>query len=192
MIGEPVHLIGHSIGGFHALHGALLTPQVLRLVLYEPPLGGSELDRAEVIGRIESLIAAGDRDGAAVIFGHEVVGVPMAEIEQQRASPSWAARLAGIHAVPPGMRAFSRFQFEADRLRTLAVPTLLLVGSESTPYHKATTRTVADALPNTRIVVLPGQQHNANVTAPDLLTAEILRFLTAPDPVPERTSSAAG
>lgn len=179
MVGEPTHLVGHSIGGTWALHGALLTPNVSRLVLYEPPLGGPEAARGDVIDRIEALVMAGDRDGAAVVFVTEQVGVPLAEVEKHRASPAWPGRLAGVHALPPGLRAFNRFRFDADRLRALDVPTLLLVGGDSTPYSKGTTATVAAALPNAQVAVLPGQQHNANITAPALLAAEILRFLTA-------------
>lgn len=179
MVGEPAHLIGHSIGATWALHGALLTPNVSRLVLYEPPLGGPEHARGDLIDRIEALIMAGDRDAAAVAFLTEQVGVPLAEVEKHRASPSWPGRLAGVHALPPGLRAFNRFQFDADRLHALNVPTLLLVGGDSIPYPKETTATVAAALPNAQVVVLPGQRHSANITAPELLAAEIRRFLTA-------------
>ena len=179
MVGEPAHLVGHSIGGTWALHGALLTPNVSRLVLYEPPLGGPEVFRPDLIDRIEALVMAGDRDGAAVVFLHEAVGVPWVAVERQRASPAWPGRLAGVHAIPPGMRAFDRFRFDADRLRVLDVPTLLLVGGDSTPYHKETTATVAAALPNAQVVVLPEQQHDAHFTAPELLATEIRRFLTA-------------
>jgi pimeloyl-ACP methyl ester carboxylesterase len=88
--------------------------------------------------------------------------------------------VAGVHAVPTGLRAFGRFHFDPDRLRRLDVPTLLLVGSDTTTYHKETVATVGQALPDARVVVLAGQRHNANITAPDLLATEILRFLTAP------------
>ncbi len=185
MVGEPVHLVGHSIGALYALHGALQTPNVRRIVLYEPPLGGPATATAEVIARIEALVAAGDRDSAAVVFVREVVGLAWAEVEVQRVSPAWLARLDGIHSVPPGLRAFVRFRFEADRLRALVAPTLLLVGSNSTRYHKRTTATIAAACPNSHVVVLPGQHHNANVTAPALLAAEILRFLGAEQTLPE-------
>jgi hypothetical protein len=42
---------------------------------------------------------------------------------------------------------------------------------------------VAGVLPNAQVAVLPGQQHNANVTAPELLATEILNFLTAETPI---------
>jgi len=190
MIGEQAHLVGHSIGALCALHAALLTPRVRRLVLYEPPLGGPEVAPTELIDRIEALVAAGDRDEAAVVFVHEVVGVPWTEVEHQRASPTWATRVMGVHAVAPGLRAFGRFRFDPDRVRVLEVPTLLLVGSDSTPYHKQTVATVASALPHAQVAVLPGQQHNANVTAPALLAMAILHFVTTTDTHLSRVSSA--
>ncbi len=177
--GESVHLVGHSIGALCALHAALLTPRVRRLVLYEPPLGGPEVAPAAAVDRIAALVAAGNRDAAAVVFVHEVVGLPMATVERLRASPGWPLRVAGVHAVPDGMRALRRFCFDGTRLGALTTPTLLLVGSDSTPYHKRATELIAAALLDARMVVLPDQQHNANLTAPDVLAAEILRFLTA-------------
>ena len=177
--GKDVHVVGHSIGGLCALHAVLLTPRVRRLVLYEPPLGGPDVAPAAAVDRIEALVVAGDRDAAAVVFVHEVVGLPMATVERLRASPGWPLRVAGVHAVPDGMRALRRFCFDGTRLGALTTPTLLLVGSDSTPYHKRATELIAAALPDARVVVLPHQQHNANLTAPDVLAAEILRFLIA-------------
>jgi pimeloyl-ACP methyl ester carboxylesterase len=37
--------------------------------------------------------------------------------------------------------------------------------------------TVSAALPNSRVVVLPGQQHIAMDTAPDLFVREVVAFL---------------
>jgi pimeloyl-ACP methyl ester carboxylesterase len=59
----------------------------------------------------------------------------------------------------------------------LAVPTLLLLGEHSPPSLKKPTATLHDALPNSRIAVLPGQQHIAHYTAPELFAAEVVRFL---------------
>jgi pimeloyl-ACP methyl ester carboxylesterase len=189
MVGAPVHLVGHSFGALCALHGALLTPRVRRLVLYEPPLGGPEAIRPEVVDRIAALIAAGDPEGAALAFYHEIVGSRRQDREQFRAAPNHTAVVAGIQVVPANLRAFGRFRFEAERLRTLETPTLLLVGSETPAFLKGTTATVAAALPAARIVQLPGQGHGAHTSAPHLLATEILRFLTAPANAPGRSPS---
>src|SRR5215471_17537852 len=37
-IGGAVHVLGHSFGGICALEAALLTPNIGRLILYEPPI----------------------------------------------------------------------------------------------------------------------------------------------------------
>src|SRR3712207_346721 len=37
-IGEPVNLLGHAYGALASLEAALLTPNVHKLVLYEPPI----------------------------------------------------------------------------------------------------------------------------------------------------------
>src|SRR5207253_10380171 len=37
-IGEPVHLLGHSYGALCSLEASLLTKNIRKLVLYEPPI----------------------------------------------------------------------------------------------------------------------------------------------------------
>jgi len=49
--------------------------------------------------------------------------------------------------------------------------------AESPPFIKKATGLIHEALPNSRIVVMPGQQHAAMNTAPELFTAEVVRFL---------------
>lgn len=60
---------------------------------------------------------------------------------------------------------------------SLEQPTLLLLGGDSPPFLKAATEAVHAALPKSRLVVLPGQQHTAMNTAPELFVREVLQFL---------------
>jgi pimeloyl-ACP methyl ester carboxylesterase len=62
------------------------------------------------------------------------------------------------------------------RRADFAVPTLLLNGSESPPGYRMAEEAVDEALPDSRIVVMPGQGHVAMDTGTDLFTAEVLRF----------------
>ena len=65
--------------------------------------------------------------------------------------------------------------------RGMGPPLLFIHGGwtdHTAPYLQGTTETLAAVLPDARVVVLPGQQHSANITAPGLLATEILRFLT--------------
>jgi pimeloyl-ACP methyl ester carboxylesterase len=70
--------------------------------------------------------------------------------------------------------------FEPKRFEDLNIPTLLLVGGESGVALKKPTEAVDAALPNSRIVIMPGQQHIAMYTAPDLFVRELIRFLLEP------------
>jgi pimeloyl-ACP methyl ester carboxylesterase len=65
------------------------------------------------------------------------------------------------------------------RLRGLQTPTLVLLGGETLPSIKAAAEAVDEALPNSRMVVMPGQGHVAMNTSIELFTTEVLRFLTA-------------
>jgi hypothetical protein len=59
----------------------------------------------------------------------------------------------------------------------VSVPTLLLGGSESPDFLKASNVLVSQALPHASVVVMHGQQHAAMDTATDLLTSTVLEFL---------------
>ena len=70
-----------------------------------------------------------------------------------------------------------RYQFDAKRFTNLTVPILLLLGGDSPAFFGAAIEALAAVLPNSRTVVLPGQQHIAIDTAPELFAREVLAFL---------------
>ena len=96
-----------------------------------------------------------------------------------RSLPNWQARVAAAHTIPREMRGSEGYVFEPERFRQLRVPTLLLLGGDSPPFFRAAIESVHATLPNSQIVVLPGQQHTAINTAPALFVGEVLRFLQA-------------
>jgi pimeloyl-ACP methyl ester carboxylesterase len=100
-------------------------------------------------------------------------------VEVLRRLPVWQTRVAAAHTIPRELRAFERYRFDPERFRDLGVPALLLGGDESPSYMKVANETVSEALPDSRIVVMPGQGHAAMDTGTDLFTAEVLRFLAA-------------
>ena len=157
----------------------MLTPNLRKLILYEPglPLPGVSLYPEGVIDRLQALVDSGDREAAVTTFYREVVGMSPEEVEQFRSSPAWPARLATAHTLPRESRAEEQYIFEAQRFKDLHTPTLLLAGSDSPQFLKQATETVAAALPNSRIAVMPGQQYIAIYTAPDLFASELIQFL---------------
>jgi pimeloyl-ACP methyl ester carboxylesterase len=178
-VGEPVNLLGHSYGGLCALEAALLTTRLRRLILYEGvPLRGAELYGPGVADRLEKLLEAGDVEGMLAAMYREVVEMPPGEIELLRSQKdAWAVRLRNAPTLPRELRAEQGYTFEPERFRSMRSPTLLLVGEDSPPRESKNASGVAAALPDARVVVLPGQQHAAMYTAPEIFVREVVRFL---------------
>ncbi|MDQ3943076.1 MAG: alpha/beta hydrolase [Actinomycetota bacterium] len=180
-IGDSVNLLGHSYGALLALETALLARNVRKLVLYDPGIevAGQEIYPHEVIEQLEALLDKGDRDGTVVTTMREVAGLPPEVVEYMRSQPVWQARVAAAHTIPRELRAVKAYRFDPERFRDLGVPTLLLSGGDSPAAFRKAAETVDEALPDSRIVVMPGQGHAAMDTGTDLFTAEVLRFITA-------------
>jgi pimeloyl-ACP methyl ester carboxylesterase len=181
-IDEPVNLLGHSYGAICALEAARLAGNLRRLVLYEPPIleAGASLGEEAVIDQLQALLDAGDREAVVTKFFREVAIVPEADLARLKAAPVWPDRVALAHTLPRECRGVLGYRFDGRRFADFTVPTLLLLGGDSPPSYQFGTRLVDEALPDSRIVVLPGQQHIAMDTAPELFTREVLAFLAEP------------
>ena len=177
-IDEPVFLLGHSYGALCSLEAARRTTHLRKLVLYEPPIPtGIEIYPHEVVSRIQALLDEGDREGALITFMQSIVHVPPHEMEILRSAPSWPARIAAAHTILREMRGSNEYVFEPAHFSGLTIPTLLLLGGDSPAFFKAGIEAVHAALPNSQVVVMPGQQHTAINTAPELFTRAVLQFL---------------
>jgi pimeloyl-ACP methyl ester carboxylesterase len=179
-IGEDVHLLGHSFGGLCVIEAALLTAQLRSLVVYEPspiPVEGVPLYPEGTIARLQALLDAGEREQLVITMLRELVGMPQDEIDLLQSSPAFAARVAVAHTVPRETRAEENYRFEPERFKNLRVPTLLMLGGDSPAFFKTTIDKWHAAIPNSKITILPGQQHIAMYTAPDLFVREVETFL---------------
>ena len=183
-IGDGVHLLGHSFGAICSLEATLLTSHLRKVILYEPPLPveGVPTYPEGIIDQLQALLDAGDRERERVIttFMREVVRMPPHQLELVKASPAFPARLAAAHTLPRELRTEEQYRLAPARFKAVGAPTLLLLGSDSPSFFKAGIEAVHAALPNSRIKVLPGQQHIAMDTAPDLFVREVSAFLSEP------------
>jgi pimeloyl-ACP methyl ester carboxylesterase len=175
--GGPVFALGHSIGGVCALEAAFLTNKISKLALYEPPL--QDLDHTAVVDRMEKMIHAGDREQALVTFLREIVMLSPEEIAAMKRQAAWPSRVSGIDIQIREIRAMSKYRFDAKRMRTLAVPTLLLAGSKTaSPQLKQAINSLKDTLPKRTLVVFEGQEHNAMDKIPQQFAETVTRFLS--------------
>jgi pimeloyl-ACP methyl ester carboxylesterase len=178
-IGEPADVLGHSFGAVCAMEAALLTGNIRKLILYEPPpVGAAGLLPSAVALRMQALLDSGDRDGVLATFLLDVAELPQAQVELMRSVPAWHGRLAAAHTILREVQALEALPpLDAGRYRDLAVPTLLLLGGDSPRLYRDSIEAVRAALPNGRLAVLPGQQHVAINTAPEMFAREVIAFL---------------
>jgi pimeloyl-ACP methyl ester carboxylesterase len=177
-IGGPVDVLGHSYGAICSLESAARARNLRRLVLYEPPIpAGVAIYRPGVIDRLQALLEAGDHDGVVSTFMTEVPRVPPDQLTLMKSLPAWQSRVSAAHTIVRELHAGERYSFDASRVRGVQVPTLLLLGGASPPFFKAALDRIQEALPQSRMIVLPGQTHVAIDTTPDLFASEVLTFL---------------
>jgi pimeloyl-ACP methyl ester carboxylesterase len=177
-IAEPVNLLGHSYGAICCLESTLLTKNIQKLILYEPPIpAGIPIYSPAVTQRIQGYIEQNDYEAALITFFREVVRVPEPELKMLRSLPVWQVRVAAAHTIPREMRGSENYVFEAKRFKKLSFPVSFLLGGDSPPLFTEATKSVQAAIPNSRIFSLPGQQHAAMNTAPNLFVKVVLNLL---------------
>jgi pimeloyl-ACP methyl ester carboxylesterase len=176
--GSAVDLYGHSFGASCALGGATLTANVRRLAAYEPPVSPT-LDAYPpgMLERLDALLAEGRKEAAAEAVFREALGMSDEEFSAFRAQPSWPARVAAAHTIPRESRVELAGAFDPEQAANITVPTLLLTGEQSPDFLKTDIATLADVLPDARVLVLEGQQHVADVLVPEVFAAHLLAFL---------------
>ena len=148
--------------------------RVRKLVLYEAPW--PRLVNTEVLARLEELAQASDWEGFAVTFFRDTLLVPVAELDELRATERWPSIIGDAKASLGDLRALRRYDFKAERFRALRVPVLLQIGTES-PRDLYVTDALAAVLPDARIEELPGQAHEGMTTVPQMYAAAVSRFL---------------
>jgi pimeloyl-ACP methyl ester carboxylesterase len=174
---DGADVVAHSFGAACAFEAALLTNHIRRLVLYEPAPPGFR-EPPGTIARMRQQLEAGDREGLLRTFLLDVAGLTPAELDLMRSAPSWQGRVAAAHTILRELESISALpQFDGDRFGRLQTPTLLLRGGDSHPAYSETIEKIHAMLPDSRIVVMAGQQHIAMNTAPELFLREVLGFL---------------
>ncbi len=179
-IGEPVNLLGHSYGGLCALEATLITGNVRKLILYEPAVNLSLPASAgpdQITEKIQRLLDEGNRDDALILFYSKVAMMQPEEIEQMKMSPSWAGRIMSAHTLSREMRAHDQYVFNTERFKNMKIPTLLLVGGDSPESLLGSTNALASVLVNCQVKVMPGQQHVAMLTAPEMFADLVAQFI---------------
>jgi pimeloyl-ACP methyl ester carboxylesterase len=181
--GGRASLLGYSSGAVVALEAAVAGLPVDKVIMYEPPVvlpgSGFPPQPPDYVETLNRMVAAGDRDGPPAYFMRGV-GMPPEAIEGARQSPMWSI----MQSIGPTIAYDGQFMFDAyyaegkfpDRWKRAATPVLVLNGDRSFPFMPMAADAVAEALPNARREVLPGQEHGPK---PEAIAPAIREFLRA-------------
>jgi len=175
--GERFALCGYSMGGRIALHAALaLGPRVERIVLVGASPGLA--DPAERAARRAADAALAERIGAIGVeaFAREWGTQPLFAGQPERvAAAAHADRLRNTAAgLAAALRGLGTGTMEPlwDRLGELTIPVTLLAGERDEKFRAIAER-MAAALPDARVVVVPGAGHAAQLEDPAAVAAAI-------------------
>jgi pimeloyl-ACP methyl ester carboxylesterase len=178
--GTAVDVFGSSGGALYAIGAAMLTSQVRRLVLFEPPPANvTQLLPPGLLNRLDALLAQGERERLLVAAYRTIVGLSDEEIDDLRSQPSWANRVAAAHTVPRELRSLPDSNFVTEQTKRVRVPALVLVGGDTPDRFQAGAETIVASLPDARLAVLEGQDHGAEMFAPAAVAEQVLAFLQA-------------
>lgn len=183
LIDEPVHLVGHSYGGFLALQLALARPELVRsIAVYEPVAFGilDEVEDADVRAALGVVRREWIRDAS---------GVDEAWLESfvewWNGRGAWA-RLpeetrGAFRAV--GWKLFQEVMTLAadrttrDTYATITAPSLILGGALSPPTERRVVEKLGAALPHARAHILEGVGHMGPITHAPLVNEAILEHV---------------
>jgi pimeloyl-ACP methyl ester carboxylesterase len=188
-----VHVVGVSMGGMIAQELALRHPQRVRsLVLactYPEPDADIERSREFSVTQLGGHVTS---DGGVsidvkainpmtffqtllpTVFNPEFIQTELPKLMQIFSGAlefgfSLEAILGQVQAVMSHKA--------TDRLHQIAVPTLVITGDADRLVPPANSDLLARAIPNARLVKIPGGSHGFNFETPEIFNREVLKFL---------------
>ncbi len=173
------NVFGVSSGGIIMLQAALTLPAVQRAAIYEPPLSLTRAIAAEILTRFDREMAAGDV-AAALVTGMKgaQMGPPIFNLMPRWLLVSLTKRMMSSQGKKAGSSDFS-FQSLAltlhydfalvtemserlDSFQDVPAEVLLLGGSQSPAYLKASVDSLAKTLPHAKRIEFSGLGHGGS------------------------------
>ena len=177
----PVHLVGHSYGGFICAYVAKDHPELIRsLTLIEPPIFSFLPPRPEpppFVTAALNLFARGEDDSAVKSFISGVHGPGSFERlspEIQKHMLLNAREMRAELRMPP-----DRFfpAFTCDDARQIQAPVFLVKGAKSPDFLRAILDQLHTCMPSSIETEIPNVSHGVPYENPQAFNAALLQFL---------------
>lgn len=176
LVGPDAILVAHSFGASVALDAVLGRP-LAGVVLYETGMPGEDHFPESTIVPFEDAALRGELDEAFEMGLRNVMRLDDAGVEAFRSSPVWSARAALMPTWGRELRALNHFGPDLGRFAAITAPTLVVVGELSPGWIVDNSRRLQRNLPNSRLIELPGQGHEAYLTGTEQFAEVLLDFV---------------
>ena len=182
---RPFALLGHSFGGIVALHFALAHPELLtHLILVCTPASHDFIQdvedalpgklEQEALAELSSLQDSNPSDYVmrrslellAPIYFHDPARVSEMELDSVQFGPE-------TQAVWDSLEGFDL----RPKLSEIQVPTLVIAGDSDLSVTPERARETADALPNSKLLVMENSGHYPFIEQPEAFLSGVLQFL---------------
>jgi pimeloyl-ACP methyl ester carboxylesterase len=172
--GGPIDVFAHSYGATCALGATNHSAPFRRIALYEPP--SSRTASPEFVDRLTAMIVENRTGQAMVTFLTEIIGLTGEEVDDLKNAPQTYDIMSVLSATLPREGRALQGVDVATLAGGVTSPTLFLLGERSPDWAQANTRETDGAIPDSRIVTLPGLGHEAIDQAPELVVDQLARF----------------
>lgn len=183
---KPAFIVGTSYGAYTALQMALAAPGKVRaLALTEAPVlpfadrvpGGRQARvdfQRDVICPADEAFRVGDIERAVALLTEGINGSGSGEAttdagRERRMRNAEAMRVLAISSDPYP-------ELDEKLLQKFKVPTLLLMGEDTMPIHRATTKALNELLPHAMLKVVPSCGHGVHRDNPSVFNRTVLEF----------------
>jgi pimeloyl-ACP methyl ester carboxylesterase len=159
VVGQPAHLVGHSIGAPVGLLAARQRPDLVRGLVFSEGVFHHDGWRPGVLDPLPPDVL-------------EFLGGLYAEVSPH-GGEHWAAvwgRLDDEHHRAPALT--------TDDLAGIATPSLLMFADDETEVEVDHVHAMHRAMPNAQLAIVPGTGHGLPADKPDLFNLLVIEFLT--------------
>jgi pimeloyl-ACP methyl ester carboxylesterase len=185
--GAPAHLVGHSFGGAVALHVARTRPDLLSSLTVIEPVAFHLLRQHDVVSLVQ-IMAVANSVANALACGDYFAGMERF-VDYWSGPGAWQAIPADKRAGLAARLAKVALDFEATlnepatlaQFRDVAVPTLVMHGTQSPCPTRSICRLLMQALPDAESAAIEGAGHMAPLTHRDRVNDLIATRLKALD-----------
>lgn len=185
----PAYLVGHSYGAYTSLFCALHNQKLVRaLVLAEPPVlplltenpqnssvSESFSSLSKKLESVRKELKNGNADTALELFVNEVVGKENALEQLPSAVRAMIADNTNALREVVDVRAYSHIA--TKEVRSLDIPTLLVVGQLSPKFFHGVVDILSKNLPNNQVITMTGASHLLQLEKPTEFNSRVLEFL---------------